>query len=89
MSRRCVNPASRWPTSRWRTSSAQHAIVLAGGAPALAPGQTALQAPDPGDPLLWDLLAARQDLVLVTGDKLLLQDPAMNGRVITLAAFWA
>lgn len=68
---------------------AQHAIVLSGGAPALAPGQTALRAPDPGDQLLWDLLAARQDLVLVTGDKLLLLDQAMHGRVITPAEFWA
>ena len=68
---------------------AQHAIVLLGGAPPLAPGQAVLRAPDPGDPLLWDLLAARQDLVLVSGDKLLLQDPAMHGRVITSAQFWA
>ena len=40
---------------------AHHAIVLE---PA-----TAVPAPDPGDQLLWDLLAARPDLILVTGDK--------------------
>ena len=63
------------------TDLARHAIVL-------APVGTAA-APDPGDQFLWDLLAARADLVLVTGDKLLLQDAAMQQRVIspqTLAA---
>ena len=44
-------------------------------------------APDPGDQLLWDLLAVRADLVLVTGDKLLLRDAAMRGRVISAQAF--
>lgn len=44
---------------------AQHAIVLQ---PVAAP-----QAPDPGDQHLWDLLAARSDLILVTGDKRLLE----------------
>lgn len=38
---------------------AQHAIVLA---PVAAP-----PAPDPGDQLLWDLLAARADLLLLRG----------------------
>ncbi len=57
------------------TDLAQHAIVLA---PVAAP-----LAPDPGDQLLWELLAARADLVLVTGDKLLLQDVGMQGRVIS------
>ena len=63
------------------TDLAQHAIVLA---PVAAP-----LAPDPGDQLLWDLLAARADLVLVTGDKLLLQDVGMQGRVISPRAFVA
>lgn len=40
---------------------AQHAIVLQ---PIAAPA-----APDPGDQHLWELLAARSDLILVTGDK--------------------
>lgn len=57
------------------TDLAQHAIVLA---PVAAP-----PAPDPGDQLLWELLAARDDLVLVTGDKLLLQDAGMGGRVVS------
>lgn len=61
------------------TDLAQHAIVLA---PVAAP-----PAPDPDDQLLWELLAARADLVLVTGDKLLLQDAPMQGRVISPQAF--
>ena len=63
------------------TDLAQHAIVLA---PVAAP-----LAPDPGDQLLWELLAARADLVLVTGDKLLLQDVGIQGRVISPQAFVA
>jgi uncharacterized protein len=61
------------------TDLAQHAIVLA---PVGAP-----PAPDPGDQLLWGLLAARGDLVLVTGDKLLLRDAGMKGRVISPSVF--
>lgn len=66
------------------TDLARHAIVL-------SPASTVASsiAPDSGDQFLWDLLAARPDLVLVTGDKLLLQDQAMRGRIIlpqTLAA---
>jgi putative PIN family toxin of toxin-antitoxin system len=63
------------------TDLAQHAIVLA---PVCTP-----PAPDPGDQLLWELLAARADLVLVTGDKLLLRDAGMRGRVISPQAFVA
>jgi putative PIN family toxin of toxin-antitoxin system len=63
------------------TDLAQHAIVLAPVA--------AQPAPDPGDQLLWELLAARADLVLVTGDKLLLQHVGMQGRVISPQAFVA
>lgn len=56
---------------------ARHAIVL-------TPARTAATplAPDPGDQFLWDLLATRADLVLVTGDKLLLQDEAMQQRIL-------
>ncbi len=61
------------------TDLAQHAIVLA---PATAP-----PAPDPGDQLLWELLAARANLVLVTGDKRLLRDTVMQGRVNSAQAF--
>jgi len=60
------------------------ARAIASDAPVTAP-----PAPDPGDPLLWELLAARADLVLVTGDKLLLQDMGMQGRVISPQAFVA
>ena len=63
------------------TDLAQHAIVLV---PVGAP-----PAPDPGDQLLWELLAAKVDLLLVTGDKLLLRDSAMQGRVISPPAFVA
>jgi uncharacterized protein len=61
------------------TDIAQHAIVIDPG-PADA-------APDPGDQLLWDLLNARTDLVLVTGDKLLLANVAMRGRVVSPREF--
>lgn len=45
------------------TDIAQHAIVLAPG--------SGSPAPDPGDQLLWDLLATRADLLPITGDKAL------------------
>ena len=61
------------------TDLAQHAIVMA---PVAGP-----PAPDPGDQLLWGLLAARADLVLVTGDKPLLRDAGMQGRAISPSAF--
>lgn len=64
------------------TDIARHAIVLA--------PLTALEsqvAPDAGDQFLWDLLATRPDLKLVTGDKLLLQDPAMQQRVMSPQTF--
>jgi hypothetical protein len=53
---------------------ALHAIMLQ-----TVPGPPA---PDPGDQLLWDLLASRSDLVLVIGDQVLLADAAMRGRVM-------
>lgn len=61
---------------------ARHAIVL-------TPDRTAAttSAPDLGDQFLWDLLASRGDLVLVTGDKLLLQDEAMQRWVISPQIF--
>ena len=66
------------------TDLARHAIVL-------APVNTeaATLAPDPGDQSLWNLLATRADLVLVTGDKHLLQDAAMQQRVILRLTFMA
>ena len=63
------------------TDIAQHAIVLVPVA--------AAPAPDPGDQLLWNLLAARAELLLVTGDKQLLQDAGMQGRVISPREFVA
>ncbi len=54
------------------TDIAQHAIVL-------APGMGS-PAPDRDRQLLWDLLAARTDLLLVTGDKALQRDAAMRAR---------
>ena len=58
------------------TDIAQHAIVL-------MPAASELSAPDPGDQLLWNLLAVRADLLLVTGDKRLIEDAGMKGRVMS------
>lgn len=57
----------------------RHGIVLE---PVSAP-----PAPDPGDQMLWNLLAVRLDLVLVTGDQALLLDEGMSGRVLSPAQF--
>ena len=56
---------------------------LEAGADLLEPAASAAAAPDPGDQMLWELLAARADAVLVSSDKLLLRDRAMRGRVVT------
>ena len=61
------------------TDLTQHAIV--------PPPSAARPASVPGDQLLWDLLAARAELLLVTGDELLLRDAGMRGRVISPGAF--
>ncbi len=58
---------------------AQHAIVL--------PPGVGTPAPDPGDQLLWDLLATRPDLLLITGDKALQRDATMRSRVMSPQAF--
>ena len=63
------------------TDIALHAIVLS---PPAGPS-----APDPGDQMLWDLLASRTDLRLITGDAALLADPVMAGRVISARDFIA
>jgi predicted nucleic acid-binding protein len=61
------------------TDVAQCAIVLV---PPAGPA-----APDAGDQLLWDLLSARGDLLLVTGDKRLQRDAGMRGRVLSPREF--
>jgi uncharacterized protein len=66
------------------TDLARHAIVLAP-----VSTEAATLAPDSGDQFLWNLLATRADLVLVTGDQLLLQDAAMQQRVILPLTFLA
>jgi uncharacterized protein len=62
------------------TDIAHHAIVL-------VPAASSSIAPEPVDQMLWDLLASRADLWLVTGDKLLLENPGMQGRLMTPRAF--
>ena len=64
------------------TDLALHAIVLP-----VASQIDKLLAPDPGDQVLWNLLASRDDLVLVTGDKLLLQAGPLQKRVLSAAEF--
>ena len=64
------------------TDLALHAIV----SPA-PPQIDKFLAPDPGDQFLWNLLASRDDLVLVTGDKLLLQAGPLQKRVMSAADF--
>jgi putative PIN family toxin of toxin-antitoxin system len=58
---------------------AHHAIVLT--------TVPAPPAPDPGDQHLWALLAARPDLILVTGDKRLVTHACMRGRVCSPGDF--
>jgi predicted nucleic acid-binding protein len=64
---------------------ARHATVVDPARAAVA----ATPAPDRGDQMLWDLLATRRDLRLVTADRRLLRDRTMRGRVISGEAFLA
>lgn len=66
------------------TDLARHAIVLQ--VPLLP---NAPVAPDSGDQFLWNLLSSRADLMLVTGDKLLLQPGPLQQQVVTPQAFVA
>lgn len=50
-------------------------------------GQLSPRAPDANDQFLWNLLSARTDLKLVTGDRQLLEDSGMDGRVLAPATF--
>jgi putative PIN family toxin of toxin-antitoxin system len=43
-------------------------------------------APDPGDDHVWALLASEPSSILVTGDRLLLQNPRSGSSVITASA---
>ena len=64
------------------TTLTRHAIVLP------VPLQpNALVAPDVGDQFLWDLLTSREDLMLVTGDRLLLQTGLVQARVMAPLKF--
>lgn len=58
------------------TDIARHAAMLQPGPPAV----NHANAPDSGDPMRWDLLARRSDLVLVTGDLRLLDSEAIAPR---------
>lgn len=51
--------------------------------------ETKMRAPDPNDQLLWDLMAADDRLLLVTGDHALLADTAFDGRKYRPADFLA
>ena len=66
------------------TDLARHAIVLPVPLPIAAP-----LAPDPGDQFLWNLLTSREDLLLVTGDRLLLQAGPLQKRVMAPQTFVA
>jgi uncharacterized protein len=66
------------------TSLTRHAIILS--AP---PQPNAPIAPDVGDQFLWNLLTSREDLMLVTGDKLLMQAGPLRARIIGAREFAA
>jgi uncharacterized protein len=58
---------------------AQHGIMLS--------AVPAPPAPDRGDQHLWELLAAHDDLLIVTGDRRLQQDAMMGHRILSPATF--
>ncbi len=62
---------------------------LAANAVVRAPVKAPEAAPDPGDALLWDLLAATPGAALVTGDNALLDHPPGFATVMTPAALVA
>lgn len=66
------------------TTLARRAIVLF-----VPPKLNAPAAPDAGDQFLWNLLSSREDLLLVTGDKLLLQSGPLQARVVSPQDFAA
>jgi putative PIN family toxin of toxin-antitoxin system len=48
--------------------------------------ESAESAPDPGDNHLWTLLASEPEAILVTGDRLLMENPRSGSSVITVSA---
>lgn len=62
-------------------------LELGRNAIVLAPAPTQASAPDPGDQHLWDLLHARTDLHLVTGDMRLHAPGDLAHRILTPHAF--
>jgi predicted nucleic acid-binding protein len=50
------------------------------------PAVTNESAPDPGDSHLWDLLETEPAAVLVTGDRLLVENPPQNRSVVSPAS---
>lgn len=73
-----------WEVDVILTDLARHAIVLPVPLSIDAPF-----APDAGDQFLWNLLTSRDDLMLVTGDKLLQQAGPLQQRVMTPQTFVA
>jgi len=57
--------------------------VLALNGAIRTPPRSAEQAADPGDQHLWDLLAAEEGAVLVTGDRRLVENPPSFGRILS------
>ena len=58
---------------------AEHAVVIS--------PQPTVSASDPGDQHLWELLAARADLPLVTGDQRLFEESVYRQRIISPQVF--
>lgn len=57
------------------------------GAVTEEPPRAAQSCPDPHDQMLWDLLAAWPDAVLVTGERLLQQSDHFPGRILSPREF--
>ena len=53
----------------------------------IRPAASSDSAPDPGDQHLWDLLLAVPDAILVTGDRLLLENPPEGREVLSPRVF--
>lgn len=51
------------------------------------PQRAAQSCPDPADQMLWDLLEARPEAILVTGERLLQQSDHFPGRILSPREF--